>query len=143
MFGCCGQAFPDEFVLIVCTKCFEQQRQVCGAKKLIDLRNFLFQIVLVSFAQTTRYKEFVNGSSLLLFCKIENGLYRFLFGIIDKATGIDHHDISLFFMDNLLVVCLKLSHQDFRVIDVFRTTQGDDIDGIFIEGFCSHTKALK
>ena len=39
-------------------------------------------------------------ASFFFLSKVENRLHRFFLSVIDKPTGVDHHNITLFFMDD-------------------------------------------
>ena len=46
--------------------------------------------------------------------------------------SIDHNDISILFMDHVFSTGFELPHQHFRIVNIFGTAQGDDVNLILL-----------
>src|SRR5690606_419661 len=99
---------------------------------------FLFQIRFIAFRKTSGYKNLLYQAVFLALNEIQNGVHTFFLGIVDETASVNDHDFALFFMNDLFSVGFQLSHQNFRIINVFGAAQRYDVDSLSSRGFGAH-----
>ena len=57
---------------------------------VLRVREYLF----VTLGKAAGYDEFSGPAALLEFRQLEDGIYRLLLGVLDKAAGIDDKDVG-------------------------------------------------
>ena len=62
-----------------------------GTNKYINFRDFLSQRFFILLGQTASGHQLFTFSCFLVFRRLQNGLHRFLFGGVDKGTGINNN----------------------------------------------------
>ena len=108
-------------MLIVGSQYFEQSREFSSTEVLIHIRDFFLQIRLIALRKAAHNEDFVYQSLLFLLDVFQNGVDTFFLGIIDKATGINNHNVPLVLMYYLLATGLELSHKHLTIIYILRT----------------------
>jgi len=106
-----------------------------STKKCIDLRNLLFQIVLVALRKTSGHINFIYEALLFGIHILQDRINRFLLGIVDKSAGIDDDDVVILgvgLVAGVDAVASQLGQKDFGIHQVFGATHGDDIDFVFL-----------
>ena len=111
------------------------------AIKLIHLRDFGFQFLLITLRETTHDIQFLQLAFLLALHKLQDGVDAFLLGILDEATRIDNGDFTLRtlgVMDAMITIRLKLLHQQLAVNQVLGTAHRNYIYLVFLHFLVSN-----
>ncbi len=86
--------FAKQFFLQIRAELVENRFHLAGSVKCVDFGKFADEFLLESFRQTSHNDDFFQLSLSLLFNRLNDGIERFLFGILNKSAGIDHDSIG-------------------------------------------------
>ena len=95
--------------------------------QFIDFRDGILQVFKVTFYQTAGHDQFFAFTGYFVFCRFQDRLNGFFFGIDDKSAGVDNDHICLF-----QILCERItgfagdSTENLAVHQVFGTTQTND-----------------
>ena len=123
--------FTGQFVAVGTAHLFDDLREIVYTEILVNLGNLLFEILFVAFRQAAHDKEMVDFAGLFGPDKTENGVDRLLFGIADKATGVDDDNLGVCrvgVVNDIEIVATKLRHQMFRIDKVLRATECENVN---------------
>ena len=131
-------SFTHQLMLIIRIELFEQTGKVTRAKPGIYLRNVFLQIIFIALWKAAGDVYFFHQAFFLGIHVAEDRVDGFLFRVINKSTGVDHHDVRIIFpgfMGDLNSIPAQLCKQNFRIDLVLGTAQGDYIDFGFFAAF--------
>jgi hypothetical protein len=124
------KTFAKQFGFIVGFELFQQEGQFEGAKPGIDLGDLLFKIIAIALTETTGDKDLIKTTLLFELYLAENSIDGFLFGFVDKATGVDDDDIVVFpavLVNDVDIVGAELTAQHFAVHHILAAAESDDV----------------
>ena len=97
---------------------------LADADDRVHLRDFLFDFLLITLGQAAGHHHRADGSLLLELGHFQNVVNGFLFGVFNKAAGVDNDGIRLVHIGDDLKPCLsELCQHHFPIHQVFGTSQ--------------------
>ena len=125
MLGSGQCALYVQLVMIGLSQILQQLSPIEFTIEFIHLGNFNGQFLQITFRKATHYIKLLQVSFLLGLRKFQNHINGFLLGVTDETASIDYGNLSL---RSFRIMChmeshfLQLTHQMFRIHQVFRTS---------------------
>ena len=130
MFGRGEHAVLQGVRVILVAQVSNQFFPVEFAVELVDLRNFLLELLQVAFRQTSHHEKLVELPILLQFTEFEDHVDAFFFGIADKAACVHDGNVTVHGLGvvvNLETLFLELVEQLFGIHQILGASHGDDV----------------
>ena len=92
----------------------------------VHLWNFFLQFFPVSLRETSHDKEFAKLPLCLSLSKLQNGVYTFLFCVIDESASIDYSNFAiraLAVVSAMVSHGFQLPHKILRVNEILRASK--------------------
>ena len=134
MLGGSQTAFILAFLLIRLAQVVEQFRPVEFAVELVHLRNLMPQFLHEALRQTPHHIHLLHTPLFLCLTQFENHVHALLLRIGNEATRVHHHNLTLqvlTIMRHTIAIQFQLTNQPFRIHQILRAPQRDDIYCIF------------
>ena len=84
----------------------------------IDFRHGFLKLVHISLREASHYHEMSYSVAAFQFAELEDHIYRFLLGVVDKAAGVHDHifSVRLFgVVAHFVAACRKPSEQPLGI----------------------------
>jgi hypothetical protein len=106
--------------------CIHDLRHFTGPQHRVNLRNLRHQLATVTLSHATGDDEPLALAGLLQLGHLEDGVNRFLLGLVDERAGIDDEDVGILrIAGQLMARLLGEPEHDLGVDEVLRAAEGD------------------
>ena len=118
------------FLLIHLAQVVEQLCPVELAIEFVHLRNLMSQLLHETLGQTPHHIHLLHTSLFLSLTQLQNHVHTLLLCISNEATRVHHHNLTLrviTVMCDMIAIQLQLTNQPFRIHQILRAPQCDNI----------------